>query len=265
MKSKKQKIKQLKVSKTNQRVYYFSGGWKRILIRFFDFVFLYVINIIFILLILFQRSGFSFSENIKYYQNTSFTDAEFASWRLIVLLIYLLFIHFIYFILIVKLTHGWTLFGKLFKVRIINKTDSLQKIKLKIISLFYKEVMIIFIPLFVLLIFAILGSAIEPQTNVIIKFSNVLLRTNLNLSFASQIFSTTFSIVFGTITFIQLIYFLNTIFIKNRNPWQDVATNLFVINFAKFTTLQPQKKELLNKKNYQNNKKKIPGAGLVFE
>ncbi|WP_391592077.1 RDD family protein [[Mycoplasma] cavipharyngis] len=212
--------------------FFFTSGWKRILIRFLDLLFLYSINLIFILMILAYTPNSSLGSELTKLNYSSSLNYLIDHWRVIFLWIYIWLIYYCYFVLLVKISKGWTLFGWIFKVRIVNETTSLKTIKLKLWQLLRKELVILFVfPTFMLLLTTVLIS-LPIEQNIFILIINILFRQNLNNSNTTiKILSIFFSISFWIIFFMQFLYLLSTYWAKKRRTWQDSYGSIYVINF----------------------------------
>ncbi|MDQ0514131.1 hypothetical protein J2Z62_000569 [Mycoplasmoides fastidiosum] len=227
----KLKLKPTQTPRVEQR-FFFSGGVKRIIVRGLDLLLLYISNLIIFLLILVFRPNHSFAENFAWFNNLSPVESNYQSWRLIVFWAYLLVIYGLYFLVLTKLSHGWTLFGYLFKIRIVNETEKVSTIKLQLLRLFKKELVPLFLFPLLMLLFSIVMANLKLEQNVFLVMINMMFRQQQNdSSVALQAVSTFFSVLFWGVFLVQFLYLINTYWAQKRRSWQDSAARIYVVDF----------------------------------
>lgn len=218
-------------SSSNKSTFYLASASKRIFIKLLEYLILTGINILISFIFTFKTINWSNSELIG--------DSWIFSLAISFSFIANFLIWFGYFCLIPYFFKGYTLFYKIFKLKLHSSKE-----KWKLINLFKRE-MFIWVPIF--LVGWIMTLVSFAFNDPILFFSQIISFNQLNSSTAIKVTGAIFCFLYIICSLPTLGIIINTISNSNDQTIIDNYSKIYVIDLS--TRVEQKIKEIKNKKN----------------
>lgn len=226
--------------------------WKRSFARIFDYMFLMIISFLFFIICFIGQYNQLFS---NWNSNASHLD----TWRVCLATCFATFLIFFYFYIIPYVTKGYTIFKKIFKIRLYSNERYLNFFWL----IFKHEFLLSFFPIiFNIILIIIIGISNDP-----ISVTKFISSINFNEDFINSIKNNyaiaipSFIVKIGYIFsgFLPMFLFFYMWFNKNKKSLQDKMSNTIVYELQEYKpniTINQQEKK-------QNNLLLAPGLNIA--